>query len=515
MRLPPASRRTPRCTPDEIRLAIERFLTASKQPTLIEPGEPPFAIQPANFLLENRGGALLLTLWDDTRSFTRRITDLAANEHRARIELAVERFGRKEGRVILADLAAQRNATLPRRGERMIHREQFRRSLARQYPGWRIAELTSEPDLEHSLSPTYPRAWLRKGTIGIAAIEAVDPANAGGTLTFGLIWLDYLRSRDPRVTTQVLSVSLPAGSETDTALRMRYLDPSLVACELHVITPEGYEEQVDPSSYNNLDTRLLPRTPPMDPDGAETDGLAGAIRHLPGVETIVLHDQSLSFRVRGLQFARRVAGGGEILFGIETESVATASHLAEIQQLVQNLCELRSTTSLENPIARRHPESWLESQVRAQLDVLDADLCPEPVYGQAPAMAGARPGVAAGGALVNRADRDVIDLLAIGRSGRLRVIELKASEDIHLPLQALDYWIRVKWHLDRGEWSGHFPGISVSREAPRLLLVCPALDVHPANQTVLRYLSPSVEAEQIGVSVEWRKELRVMFRRPT
>lgn len=513
MRPNPASRRTPRCTPDEIRLAIERFLTASKQPTLIEPGEPPFAIQPAQFLLEDRGGgALLLTLWDDTRSFTRRVTDLAAQQHRARIELTVERFGRKEGRVILADLAAQRNASLPKRGERMIHREQFRRSLARQYPGWRIAELTSEPDLEHSLSPTYPRAWLRKGTLGIAALAASDPATASGALTFGLIWLDYLRQREPRVTTQVLSLFLPAGSEVDTALRMRYLDPSLVACELHVLTAEGYEEQVDPSSYNNIDTRLLPRLP-RDPDAS--DRIESAIRSMRDVETIELHDQSLSFRVRGLQFARRPAGSTDIRFGIESESVATESHLAEIEQLANTLRELRSAERLENPLARRNPENWLESQVRANLDVLDEDLCSEPVYGQAPAMAGARPGVAANGALVHRADRDVIDLLAIGRSGRLSVIELKASEDIHLPLQALDYWIRVKWHLDRGEWSGHFPGITVSREAPRLLLVCPALDVHPANERVLRFLSPMVEAEQIGVGVEWRKELQVMFRRPT
>jgi hypothetical protein len=46
-------------------------------------------------------------------------------------------------------------------------------------------------------------------------------------------------------------------------------------------------------------------------------------------------------------------------------------------------------------------------------------------------------------------------------SGRLAVLELKASQDIHLPLQALDYWIRVKWHLDRDEFSSHgyFPGV--------------------------------------------------------
>lgn len=33
-------------------------------------------------------------------------------------------------------------------------------------------------------------------------------------------------------------------------------------------------------------------------------------------------------------------------------------------------------------------------------------------------------------------DRGMIDLLAATREGRLTVIELKADEDIHLPLQA-------------------------------------------------------------------------------
>ena len=58
---------------------------------------------------------------------------------------------------------------------------------------------------------------------------------------------------------------------------------------------------------------------------------------------------------------------------------------------------------------------------------------PKPVYGQVPQFAAG--------------ERGVIDLLAADRDGRLAVIELKAGQDIHLPLQALDYWMRVKWHL--------------------------------------------------------------------
>jgi len=146
------------------------------------------------------------------------------------------------------------------------------------------------------------------------------------------------------------------------------------------------------------------------------------------------------------------------------------------------------------------PESFMEAQVRAHLDLIDATLAPDAVYSQVPALAGG--------------ERGIMDLVAVDRSGRLAVIELKASEDIHLPLQALDYWMRVVWHLERGEFAarGYFPGMELRAELPRLLLVAPALEFHPKTETILRYFSPAVEVERIGLAVEWRKSIQVMFK---
>jgi len=94
------------------------------------------------------------------------------------------------------------------------------------------------------------------------------------------------------------------------------------------------------------------------------------------------------------------------------------------------------------------------------------------------------------------------------------VIELKASADLHLPLQALDYWMRVKHHLDRGEFTaaGYFPGIELRSDTPRLLLVSPSLEFHPTTETILGYFSPEIEVERAGLAVEWRKGLEVVFR---
>ena len=120
--------------------------------------------------------------------------------------------------------------------------------------------------------------------------------------------------------------------------------------------------------------------------------------------------------------------------------------------------------------------------MRNHIREIDASLWSSPVYGQVPAFAAA--------------DRGVLDLLAVDHCGRLAVIELKASEDVHLPLQALDYWMRVQWHVERREFqaNGYFPGRELIQEAPRLLLVSPALDFHPSNERVLRYFSPQFQS---------------------
>ena len=111
-------------------------------------------------------------------------------------------------------------------------------------------------------------------------------------------------------------------------------------------------------------------------------------------------------------------------------------------------------------------------------------------------------------------ERGIIDLVAADRDGRLAVLELKASEDIHFPLQTLDYWMRVKWHLDRGEFTlhGYFPGLALRADPPRLRLVAPALDFHPKTEVILRFFAPQIEVERIGLAAGWRAQLEVMFR---
>ncbi|HVO68457.1 MAG TPA: hypothetical protein VMT24_00340, partial [Aggregatilineaceae bacterium] len=162
---------------------------------------------------------------------------------------------------------------------------------------------------------------------------------------------------------------------------------------------------------------------------------------------------------------------------------------------------------------RLQPERWLEARLRAGIGDLLPGLRGDMLYSQVPAL--------------SSSDRGMLDLLTLDRNGRLAVIELKADEDLHLPMQALDYWIRVRAlnddrhpapgaggrALSAFERHGYFAGAEVSPLPPRLLLAAPALRIHPANEPVLRYFSPQIEWELIALNEHWRQELKVVFRK--
>ena len=487
-----------------VRVAIETFLETARKPVLIEPGEDPLDILPDKFVLGSRGGLCTLECWNETRNLVRRIRAISKTR-RGFLELEVERFGGRTGLLMLVDQSQASNAATSRRGGRLKYRELFRMSLRRQFSDWKLIELSTEPDLHHSLSPAYPRALLRRGTQGIAAIGAAEDAlDPDGALTFGLIWLDYLRRRETRLSVGTLVLFVPIGAENTTCHRVRYLNPDAVQVRVFVHGSGILEEPVEPGDYTNFSTRLDPFCSPS--ANAELAGWIVRVAAIDGVDRRDRPDGSVSLTVRGLEFAR--VSGSSLHFGIDqkhTVEVPNHRQLAEVEGLARGIARLRgaSATDHANPLYRRHPEAWLESQVRSSIQRLDATIRDAPLYGQAPQFAAG--------------DRGILDLLAADYDGQLVVIEVKASEDIHLPLQALDYWMRVKWHLERGEFEGqgYFPGIPLRPDPPRLLLVAPALDFHPSNETVLRYFSPQILVERIGVGIEWRQELKLMFRAPS
>ena len=148
------------------------------------------------------------------------------------------------------------------------------------------------------------------------------------------------------------------------------------------------------------------------------------------------------------------------------------------------------------------PERWLESLLLRDIRVIDARLDPRFVYPQVPAFLGG--------------DRGMIDILSVTSEGRLVILELKVSEDIELPMQGLDYWLRVRWHNARNEFQtrGYFPGVTLSPLPPLLYFVCPQFRYHSSFPTLAGHLDPSIPMVQVGINENWREGVRVLLRRP-
>jgi hypothetical protein len=177
---------------------------------------------------------------------------------------------------------------------------------------------------------------------------------------------------------------------------------------------------------------------------------------------------------------------------------------AEFARLVRSIGEVRHPQGpRDHMLWRLHPERWLESLVIKDVSALDERLDAACVYSQVPAF--------------SASDRAMIDVLTTTRQGRMAILELKAEEDIHLPLQGLDYWSRVEWHRERGEFQrfGYFQGRELTYEPPLLFLVAPALHVHPTTDILLRYVSTEVPWEVVGIDERWREGVRVVFRKRT
>lgn len=462
----------------------------------MESGFAPLVLEEGRFALTSRGAALSIEAWDETRTFARRLIRIEAQQG-GRLLLAAERFGRGAASVMLLDLDDMRTAPALRRNRHRGLAAQFGQMLARQFPEWSAEHLSAGADLEHTLSPAYPRALLRRRRELMAALCA-PPKGADHALTFGLLWLADLRRRFAPQPVRELGLFLPRGEEDNTCLRVRHLDPQRAAFHLFVYDGSGQEQRLEPEDSGNLLSRLEPWRSADSAGECEASLWARRLALEPGVETVELGGGVRSLRVAGLEFAR--LAGRQLWVGIGRKRPGRDA--ADALDLARRLAAIRLGPAAhpEHEWARSQPEARLESLVRAHLPELDPALHPAPIYGQVCAIAGR--------------DRGLADLLAIDRRGRLVVIELKASEDPHLPLQALDYWIRIRHHAAAAQFgpAGFFPGHAILPSPPRLLLVAPALCFHPTTETLLEFFPSDLSVQRIGLGVEWQRSFRVVLR---
>ena len=304
-----------------------------------------------------------------------------------------------------------------------------------------------------------------------------------------------------------LKLLLPRAAVALCAQRAAWIDRRALQLEIFEWNHgDNRPSPVDVRDFGNVETRLTPRRQ----GEALLERHGGLVRSLLGDlagRVDVVPDAAanlLSLRILGLEVARvESLLAPRVFYGLEGSYRRMESgDEADFRKFIAQVLKIRNASSPDpsHEFYRLQGERWLESLLVRDITKIDTDVLPQCVYPQVPAFSGG--------------DRGVIDILTVTRRGRLAVNELKLVEDINLPLQGLDYWLRVKGLHERGQFEmfGYFPGSVLSPEPPLLYLVSPAFRFHSTTDRVACYLHSSIEVIKVGLNEAWRQGVKVLFR---
>ena len=408
--------------------------------------------------------------------------------------------------------------------------ERLAAALQRSLPDGRVLRVTTGPDRPRAIPGHYTRAILERRGETILALACgpwEDQAAIDGIVASGLVWLEQKYSRSlerpvggkpvreiwfivPAERSTTLWERIPMLSGVHRGCRFRCFELAETGDRLIPVEPvtqvELFHRHPRDLTWPNF---VLPPAGWAEHSwhhrilGLAPDRIEG--RYRPGPDWT-------SYLIEGLEFARvprRAPEGATFgVVGDPTRKGQPMQALSErafgsLQRLVATLLEIRhgETRDRRHPFYRLREEAWLESMLRRRIEDLDPALDPGFVYSQIPTW---------------RVDeRSVIDLLTVRREGpdrgRMVVIEIKAGEDLQLPLQGLDYWLRVEQARRRGELTarGLFRGASLVDRPPILYLVAPRLRFHRGLATLARCLHPEIEGYRVGLNTNWRQGIRV------
>ena len=518
--------------PAEIAAAIEAFLAEHAGAAILQDGRAVFDMRSSRYSLAVDHGRCTLHLWSEERNLVRRVTGFVSRKGSLRLETA--RFGQAKPEWL--DLLSQPDRRTPtaRDSTRRRYLATLERVLQRTAPDFRCEGFRSAMDLEKSFGPAYTRGILHRGqdawaVVGVNAEES--QATVDGVLTVGILWLQACReSSNGRRLFTGLKLFVPIGMAATTLSRLAWLRTDAAKWELFELD-EGKEEveERDAADTGNLATRLIHATDLERAKERLAEAVEQAMALVPAaaqanVELRARSASEIALLLHGLEFARVRLGSSansfarttEISFGAGSQETPLVPETEPVlREFVARLVDRRRPGgSHKDPLYRMQPEAWLESTLRQNIGPLTdgqgslSQFDTDHVYAQVPAF--------------QAGDRGMLDLLSVTFDGRLAVLELKAHEDMHFALQGLDYWLRVRWHhtqtidssagLGALQQHGYFPALRLSPLPPRLYLVAPALRIHPATETVLRFFKPEVEWTVLGLNERWRDDLRVITR---
>ncbi|MFN0140629.1 MAG: hypothetical protein ACKVQW_11160 [Pyrinomonadaceae bacterium] len=322
-------------------------------------------------------------------------------------------------------------------------------------------------------------------------------------LTAAILWLEKISLRKKKPTSEIWLICEKRQARS--------------AQKLHALLSEFWKRRIcvieidrrsDLPRLVELPKRNLPdlwreKPPKLKlPAVVEPSGTANKIFELsPDSIDIITSRHGETLRFNGLPFARvrSIAEAERAWFGFgRNVRILMDENWDDLCNLVESFQQHRAHDTLNK--RHRHyriaPEAWLESILRRNIKLLDANLVLSPIYNQF------------------RVVRARVDLLALRRDGRLVIIELKTQPDRAAVFQAADYWRKIELQRRRGILSRAdlFNGREIADKPALIYLAAPAWSFHRDFEFFARVLSPEIELWRFELHEDWRRKVRVIAR---
>ena len=326
---------------------------------------------------------------------------------------------------------------------------------------------------------------------------------AEAVFTAAILWLEKLGLRKKKPVTNIWIVCEKRHAKN--------------AQKLHALLTERWKSKITIFEVNRKDEPIklveLPKRRIRDlwrekskrlvlPESPEPSTTASKIIKLsPDKIDIIYSKQGETLRFTGLPFARvrTILGVEKAWFGIGRErQILNNEKWDDLTEMVELLKINRSADApnKRHEFYRTAPEAWLESILRRNIKLLDANLILSPIYNQF------------------RSSNDKIDLLALRRDGRLVIIELKTEPDREMVFQAADYWRKIELQRRRGDLAAAnlFDGRELLDKPALIYLAAPAWSFHRDFEFFARTVAPEIELWRFELHENWREKVRVLAR---
>ena len=281
------------------------------------------------------------------------------------LQLAVQRMGQPRPSSIEICRSDDPRTPNSRKAARAAYQRQLQRLLARTFPEFRLAHMTTGANLEQSFGPVYARNLLRRGQSAFAVFgvnEQETQSFIDASLTLAILWLDLCRkTHASKMHVEGLKLFVPAGTADFVRSRMAHLNYFAAKWCLYAVN-EGEDSisELDCRDRGNIATQLVRCADENATRERFSNAIADVAQIIPEAEATVLAAGEITFRHQGLEFARArwVPEPGlfrnrcEIVFGLGAEETTLTDRTRErFLRCIHEIAEVRHAEGSSRPPA--------------------------------------------------------------------------------------------------------------------------------------------------------------------